>query len=190
MERLTFRSGKKVYLYHADACWAGKPIKERAFCHDHKCASDPNFDRRKCGVCNLIDRLAAYEDTGLEPEEIVSRKELDQLSCVIDLLNNCQQFNESIDRLRELAEADKEGRCVVLPCKPSDVTIYQLRNKKHARGIGVSPRHVMCTQVWSGGGYSLQHQGQDSCCKKDFGKTWFLTREEAEKALEEEKKHG
>lgn len=89
-----------------------------------------------------------------------------------------------------LPRADKEGRCVVLPCKPSDVTIYQLRNKKHARGIGVSPRHVMCTQVWSGGGYSLQHQGQDSCCKKDFGKTWFLTREEAEKALEEEKKHG
>lgn len=180
MERLTFRSGKKVYLYHADACWAGKPIKERAFCHDHKCASDPNFDRRKCGVCNLIDRLAAYEDTGLEPEICAAYKKFED-----SLVASGIPFS----RIIELAQADKEGRCVVLPCKPSDVTIYQLRNKKHARGIGVSPRHVMCTQVWSGGGYSLQHQGQNSCCKKDFGKTWFLTREEAEKVLEE-KKHG
>lgn len=65
----------------------------------------------------LFYRLAAYEDTGLEPEEIVSRNELGRLSCVIDLLNNCSQFEVSVERLRKLAEADKEGRIIILPVK-------------------------------------------------------------------------
>lgn len=193
MERLTFRSGKKVYLYHADACWAGKPIKERAFCHDHKCASDPNFDRRKCGVCNLIDRLAAYEDTGLEPEEIVSRKELDQLSCVIDLLNNCQQFNESIDRLRELAEADKEGRCVVLPCKVGD-TIYKIPSKvnfelnvltNHSENNRVYEQIVNKAEIYDNAYLLVTCDGMDSVFSAFFENSWFLTREAAEAALKE-----
>lgn len=86
-------------------------------------------------------------------------------------------------RLRELVEADRDGRCVVLPCKPSDVTIYQLRSKKHARGLGVSPRHVGCATVWAGGHYQLEHQGDEPCRDRDFGKTWFLTPEAAEAAL-------
>lgn len=92
-----------------------------------------------------------------------------------------------LDRLKELAEADKGGRCLVLPCKPSDVTVYQLRNKKHALGIGVSPRRIYCTSVWADGDYALNHQGTDDCLKRDFNKTWFLTKEEAERALEERK---
>ena len=91
-----------------------------------------------------------------------------------------------VSRLRELARADREGRCVVLPCKPSDVTVYQLRNKKHARGVGVSPRHISCATVWADGSYALHHQGQDDCLDRDFSKTWFLTREEAEAALRRE----
>lgn len=30
-----------------------------------------------------------------------------------------------IDRLRELAQADKEGRCVVMPCQPGDKVSYK-----------------------------------------------------------------
>lgn len=41
-----------------------------------------------------------------------------------------------LDRLKELVEADREGRCFTLPCKPSNTTVYQLRGKKHARGGG------------------------------------------------------
>lgn len=75
---------------------------------------------------------------------------------------------------------------MVLPCKPSDVTVYQLRNKKHARGMGVSPRHVGSASVWGNGHYALHHQGFDDCLDRDFGKTWFLTEEEAEAALRRE----
>lgn len=48
-------------------------------------------------------RLAAYEDSGCAPEEVLPKDKADECS---------------YDRLRELAEADKGGRVVVLPCKP------------------------------------------------------------------------
>ena len=52
---------------------------------------------------NVALRLAAYEDTGLEPETISKIRDI-----VLDISGN-------LDRLRELAKADREGRCVVLP---------------------------------------------------------------------------
>ena len=90
---------------------------------------------------------------------------------------------EELARGAALVKAQEEGRVVVLPCKPSDVTVYQLRGKKHALGVGTSPRHISATTVWGNGGYALHHQGADDCLKKDFGKTWFLTPAEAEAAL-------
>lgn len=61
-----------------------------------------------------VDRLAAYEDTGLEPVEIITGKELAEIACAMNLLKKYQEIG-SPDRLRELAQADKEGRCIVLP---------------------------------------------------------------------------
>ena len=60
---------------------------------------------------NLYGRLKAYEDTGLTPEEVTAM--------VKDWSDRCTIVGEcgGIDRLRELAEADKDGRVVVLPCK-------------------------------------------------------------------------
>lgn len=89
-------------------------------------------------------------------------------------------------RIGELVEADKDGRCAVFPCRPSDVTVYQLRNKKHAQGIGVHPRHIHCATVWENGRYQFEHQGMEPCKGKDLGKTWFLTAEAAEAALAKE----
>ena len=67
MDRLTWRSGKNVYLTkRADVCFANKPIRMRAFCVG--CRGSQN--REKCGILLAIDRLAAYEDTGMQPEEI------------------------------------------------------------------------------------------------------------------------
>lgn len=69
-----------------------------------------------------IDRLAAYEDTGLEPEEVAAFDRLVALYVEAGLDKNfvlaCIEATKAgmtIDRLRELAEADREGRCVVLP---------------------------------------------------------------------------
>lgn len=63
-------------------------------------------------VVQMADRLAAYEDTGLTPEEIKAPFTEDTM---INLA--AQALGVEPSRLRELAEADKDGRCVVLPCK-------------------------------------------------------------------------
>ena len=60
----------------------------------------------------LCERLAAYEDTGLTPEEIKAPFTEDTM---INLA--AQALSVEPIRLRELAEADKDGRVVVLPCK-------------------------------------------------------------------------
>lgn len=57
-----------------------------------------------------INRLAAYEDTGLEPEDF---KRAFNEDAVLKLAG--QALGITPDRLRELAQADKEGRCVVTP---------------------------------------------------------------------------
>lgn len=64
---------------------------------------------------NAIDRLAAYEDTKLEPEEIKSLQA--EYAVNLKVLESYRSIG-SVDRLRELAQADKEGRCVVPPFKP------------------------------------------------------------------------
>ena len=63
-------------------------------------------------VVQMADRLAAYEDTGLTPEEIKAPFTEDTM---INLA--AQALGVEPSRLRELAEADKDGRAVVLPCK-------------------------------------------------------------------------
>lgn len=60
-----------------------------------------------------VDRLAAYEDTGLEPEDFKRTFTEDAL-----LKLTGQLLGVTPDRLRELKKADDEGRCVVLPFKP------------------------------------------------------------------------
>lgn len=114
-----------------------------------------------------VDRLAAYEDTGLEPEEIRSQKEL------FDYLVFNSTPSEDIERfkrLRALAQADREGRCVVLPIK-------------------------LGTPVWSTAFCQVDDDGTehptypwpfDLSMADEWGKEWFLTREEADAALRRE----
>lgn len=93
-----------------------------------------------------------------------------RLATIEDILGEEYDFN----RLRELAKADREGRCVVLPCKVGD-TVY-LENwfgkTKHIVFRIIEPYFY----TDDARGFSL----------KDFGKTVFLPREEAEAAMEME----
>ena len=67
-----------------------------------------------CIVPRIYARLAAYEDTGLEPEEVGALQN--------DWSNLCTIIGEcgGLDRVKELAEAEKKGRLEVLPCKVGD----------------------------------------------------------------------
>lgn len=82
-------------------------------------------------------RLKAYEDTGLTPEEIKAPFTEDTM---INL--EAQALGVEPSRLRELAEADKDGRVVILPCKVGD-TVWFKTYKNNARDcIGVQPHEV------------------------------------------------
>ena len=124
-------------------------------------------------------RLAAYEDTELTPEEVSA--------LIKDWIRLCTTIREcgGIDRLRVLAEADKDGRLVVPPCKVGDM-LYEVTGRKtisvyKAKAIRVElfglfiEWDIVEGFVW---------QSLAGVSAGEIGKTVFLTREEAEKALE------
>lgn len=59
---------------------------------------------------NFVDRLAAYEDTGLTPGEIKSLQE-EHFSGL-----EMAKLHSALIELKKYQEADKEGRVAVLPC--------------------------------------------------------------------------
>ncbi len=88
----------------------------------------------------------------------------------------------SIERFRELAEAEKEGRLVVLPCKMGDV-LWSYHNWPRK---GVYSFRIVATSTLDG--VSMLNTDQFGVIPaSDVGKTVFLTREEAEAALAAEK---
>ena len=132
-------------------------------------------------------RLAAYEDTGLEPEEVLPKDKADEIALklmrLVDLENFC-----SYTRLRELAEADKAGRVVVTPCKAGD-TVYEVTNRKTISEYRVKEICVelFCTFIGWDIVAGFVNKSVFGVSVDEIGKTVFLTREEAEKALEARK---
>jgi hypothetical protein len=121
--------------------------------------------------------LRAYEDTKLTPEEI----DMDQ-EAAEQLRRLCRDCD--LDRLEELAEANKDGRLVVLPCKVGDIVWANLDGMRHTRKCVIEFANIgsrVTTIVFSTVDGLREQYGVNPC---SFGKTVFLTREEAEKALE------
>lgn len=125
----------------------------------------------------VCDRLAAYEDTGLSPEKVSWMKEVVEAAFDND--------TSRIERAHNLHVADKEGRVVVLPCKVGQRVFALLDTDKHISecevkqiGLGDEIGFVGLEPIGARGReYGVSLNG--------FGKTVFLTREEAEKALAE-----
>ena len=141
---------------------------------------------------DFVDRLAAYEDTGLYPESVEELK----LSMMGKAISEITEFEGlPIDRIREFAEADKDGRVVVLPCKVGDtVWIVGAVRKLYSAKV----RTFFCGNPSAVRGRDPDghiHMIRTTECDipmQEFGKTVFLSREEAEKALRgmEGKKDG
>lgn len=115
-----------------------------------------------------VERLAAYEDTGLTPEEVTSLQK--------DWSDLCTAVGEcgGLDRVKEFAVANKDGRVVVLPCKVGD-TVYRVITIKDQKPVLLETR--------------VETLGKAADVATLIGKknkviNVFLTREEAEKALE------
>lgn len=104
-------------------------------------------------------------------------KEIEKLQA--QLRHLCRDCD--LDRLEKLAEADRDGRLVVLPCKVGDV-VYGFHGEKTILPMVVKWIET-CTNGWC---IAVQYAPTAARFYQfsDFGKTVFLTSEEAEKALE------
>ena len=113
-----------------------------------------------------VTRLKAYEDTGLTPDEITAMR------------HTLEEYHRTAD---PLLSAKAQGRVVVLPCKVGDV-VYGFYGEKT-----ILPMVAKWIET-NTDGWCIAAQYTPMAPRfyrfSDFGKTVFLTREEAEKALE------
>lgn len=178
MERLTKRDNDGQAMMDCEKCkadWTGKHGKPMVDCTALYCRN------------RLKDRLAAYEDRGCAPEEILPKDKADEIALKLMRLADLESLC-SYTRLRELAEADKDGRLVVRPVKPvltpilssmlyiiEDGDIYE--DALYEAIVGMSENgemNVVYTTL----------SDQITFEQADIGKTVFLAHEKAEKALE------
>lgn len=146
----------------------------------------------------LRGRLMQYEDTGLTPEQCENAKTIIESAFSDD--------TSKVERIRELVKADRDGRLVMPPCKVGD-TVWAASGKiikceidemclcdgggieylvtfdcdgANCKGCPFNRWEQDC----SGERYCECEYGCSSFKDSDIGKTVFLTREKAEKALE------
>ena len=119
-------------------------------------------------LIDAANRLAAYEDTGLEPEQVMELKSFTQ--------GGIHKVDDGWKHVQDLLRAEQDGRLVVLPCKAGTL-------------IYIGSRPAIITQFF---GYVRERYFHAVFCDEnkgidipfeELGKTVFLTREEAEAAL-------
>lgn len=124
-------------------------------------------------IRQLYSALAAYEGTGLEPEEV--DKLTKDWSDLCTVLGECG----GIDALRELAKANKEGRLFLLPLEPGRSMLCQ----EHFERPWVMKNVAPCVQYQSSVGI-VSYIGYDVFRGLvEHGKITSLS-PEAEKTLE------
>lgn len=155
MERLTFLNGDEIPCVRNDQCF-----EEQS---EHYCGP-------------AIDRLAAYEDTHMMPPDVMHmRMDMAILTALFDGID--------VDRMREIVAAERGGRVVVLPSK----TVFELTWDAGPDCDLVCPvsidGHDCCDFCDKGELFVYERTCRQEHIEQ-LGKTVFLTREEAEKALE------
>ena len=166
MERLTEWNGEQTRHAYYPRCFE-EP------CYGSGCKiKDCPFETAVC------DRLAAYEDTGREPEEVTALEKL--FDYALKESKTLMEQLALLHHIRELAEADKDGRVVVLPCKVGD-ELWTWGDFSHGREVY---RFTVSDVSTMNGRTVLNTLGLGTIRPEDIGKTVFLTREEAERAME------
>jgi hypothetical protein len=151
-----------------------------------KCAGDAELCVGCPEVDKIINRLGAYEDTGLTPEEVLAVKH----ALMGKEIARITEFDGvQISQLRELAEAEKDGRLVVLPAK----TVFELGYFPGKKCDGNCP-----VLIDGRGCCDFCDNSELAICKvrcrqdhiPNIGKTVFLTCDDAEAASEAQKGCG
>ena len=104
MERLTIKNWRNLDPW--EMCGQDNYCKRG--CHDQGGCT------KGCIVPRIYGRLATYEDTGLEPQDIISAVDMSKIACALHELNAYKDLGP-IDHIRDLIKAEQDGRLVELP---------------------------------------------------------------------------
>lgn len=164
---------------------------EGNFCDIAMCRETPGCSFCEDGFCSqkrVWERLKAYEETGLDPEEVAELVSPETVEIARLLEKMCKEG--SAQHMLELFQAEKDGRLVVLPCKVGDIALVKDRAgvPREMRMEAPDIRFV-CTDEDNFCAVTCNRKPDGYCAYRirndgsDIGKTVFLTREEAEAAL-------
>lgn len=139
---------------------------------------------------DALQKLAAYEDTGLTPETCKDIKSLcdDYVDAGLDasFILACiaaARAGISSKRMTEISKAETDNRLIILPCNVGDM-VYRIHTKDHVEKHRVIAFHVSASGLWF-----WDENGRETPVEK-IGKTVFFTRAEAEAALKGESRNG
>ena len=136
---------------------------EGNFCDISMCRENPCPYNGMCSQRQTWERLKEYEDTGFDPEEIADfMKRWEQ---TVEIGGMLKKY--CIDHIRDLLQAEQDGRLVMLPCKVGD-TVYQI-DAERVYESEVKWIIFDCDDI--------------AFDERAIGGSIFLTREEAEAAL-------
>ena len=166
MERLTNKDWRNFDPW--ECCGQDKYCQRG--CHD------PGGCTKGCIVPRLYARLGAYEDTERTPEEVTALGKL--FDYALEEAKTLTEQLALLNRIRELAEADKDGRLVVRPCKVGD-TLFRVFAGEILEHKVRNMRYLAIQGRWD-----IDTTPFCSYVESSIGKTIFLTREEAKAALE------
>lgn len=104
------------------------------------CSYEHNCGTHGCAIIReTAERLSAYEDTGLKPEDCTEYRKFED-----EIIASGKTFG----RLIELLRADKEERVVMLPCKMGETminaTFPERPNLMKRISLAVSYEHKGC----------------------------------------------
>lgn len=140
---------------------------EGNFCDIAQCRELPCKHGGNCTQKQVWERLKQFEAVFKTPEKATWAKQTIEMAFSDD--------PSEVERLRELYKADKDGRLVVLPCKVGSI-VYRVFTIDGKAPVMLETR--------------IKTLGQAADVAQLLGKrnkviNVFLTREEAEKALQE-----
>lgn len=159
MERLTDKHWRNLDPW--ECCGQDKYCKRN--CHEEGgCANG-------CIVPKLYRRLAMYEDVGLAPAEYLMRKD------EISVLEMFKEQSSDAEKAIKIAEARRENRLVILPCKVGDMVYY----RRGSYIIGDDVKRIILDGIDNQVIIDHNHSFMFS----DFGSKVWASREEAEAAL-------
>lgn len=145
------------------------------------------FSQKPCDTCCVYSQVGNPYNWERECDRCIKlgqwRNEvLIRLSKIEDILGD----EYDLDRLKELVQANREGKCVVLPCRVGD-KVYCIQSYFNDAKMR-SEKKVKCRVVDFMQSLPDLFECEGMIYKfSDIGKIVFLTREEAEAALEKMK---